>query len=100
MMRGATLKAAHQNPAARKVVDAGLAYFGKAEDAWPDAVRFYGETQGWDEAKRRAADCGKQFRRVSARCSAAAVSPAEQAAAERKDKAKADNLFERVLKKK
>lgn len=24
------------------------------------AIRFYGETQGWDEVKRRAADCGKQ----------------------------------------
>lgn len=100
MMRGTTLKASYQQPAARKVIESGLAYFGKAEDAWPDAIRFYGETQGWDEAKRRAADCGKQFRRVAARCTAAAVSPAEQAAAERKDQDKADNLLNRVLKKK
>ena len=99
-VRGAGLRASHGTPAAKKVLESGLAYFGKAEDAWPDAIRFYGETQGWDEAKRRAADCSKQFRRAAARCTAAAVSPAEQAEADRKSQAKAENLIDRVTKKK
>lgn len=99
MIRAAGLRGTQGAPAAKKVVDAGLAYFGKAEDAWPDAIRFYGETQGWDEAKRRAGDCGKQFRRAAARCTAAAVSPNEQAEAERKSKAKGDSLSNKWLKK-
>lgn len=99
-VRGMELKTAGSAPAAKKVIESGLAYFGKAEDAWPDAIRFYGETQGWDDAKRRAADCGKQFPRASARCHAAAASPAEQAEADRKTQAKAENLMQKVFKKK
>lgn len=100
MVRSASLKTASGMPAAKKVLESGLVYFGKAEDAWPDAIRFYGETQGWDEAKRRAADCGKQFRHAAARCTAAAVSPSEQAEADRKAKAKAENLGDKLFKKK
>ena len=99
-MRAAGLRGSQGAPAAKKVLELGLAYFGKAEDAWPDAIRFYGETQGWDEARRRAGDCGKQFRRAVARCNAAAVSPGEQAEADRKAEAKASNLMDRLIKKK
>lgn len=99
-VRSAGLRATNGTPAAKKVIESGLAFFGKAEDAWPDAIRFYGETQGWDEAKRRAAECGKQFRRAAARCTAAAASPAEQAEADRKAKAKTDNLVDKYIKKK
>lgn len=55
----------------------GRAYFQNAEKVWPDAVRFYGETQGWDEAKKVAANCSRNFRRMSAQCTQAASSPAE-----------------------
>ena len=99
-VRGMGLKASQGAPAAKKVLESGLAYFGKAEDAWPDMIRFYGETQSWDEAKRRAADCSKQFRHAAARCNAAAISPAEQAEADRKADAKAGNLVDKVFKKK
>jgi len=99
-MRATGLKASSGAPAAKKVMESGLAYFGKAEDAWPDAIRFYGETQGWDEAKRRAGECGKLFHNASARCNAAALSPAEQAEVDRKTKAKAENLVDKVFKKK
>jgi hypothetical protein len=75
-----------------------LAYFQNAEEAWPQAIRFYGETQGWDEAKRMAQSCGKNFKRVSARCSQAAASPAERADAERKSKEKADQIAKRLFK--
>ena len=99
-IRGMGLKTSGSTPAAKNVIESGLAYFAKAEDAWPDAIRFYGETQGWDEAKRRAAECGKEFPRASARCTAAAASPAELAEADRKAEAKAENLMQRVFKKK
>ena len=99
-VRGMALKSSYGAPAAKKVLESGLAYFGKAEDAWPDAIRFYGETQGWDEAKRRAAACGKQFRHAAARCAAAAVSPAEQAESDRKAQGKTDSLIDKVFKKK
>lgn len=98
-VRSAALKSSHDVASAKKVMESGMAYFGKAEDAWPDAIRFYGETQGWDEARRRAADCGKLFRNAAARCNAAAVSPGEQAEADRKAQAKAENLFDKVFKK-
>ena len=98
--RSTRLKDSHQSAAAKKVLESGLAYFQTAEDVWPYAVRFYGETQGWDEAKRVAAACSKNFRRVAAQCTQAAASPAELAEAERKSKAKADQIAEKIMKKK
>lgn len=90
--RSSKLKEVRQTPAAKKVMEQGFAYFQNAEEAWPQAIRFYGETQGWDEAKRLAQNCGKNFRRVSARCTQAATSPVEAATAERKSKEKADQI--------
>lgn len=98
--RSTRLKNGHQNAAAKKILESGLAYFQNAEEVWPDAVRFYGETQGWDEAKKVAANCGRNFRRMSAQCTQAASSPAEIAEAERKSKQKADQIAEKIMKKK
>ena len=98
--RSTRLKDAQQLAAARKVLDAGLAYFQNAEEVWPDAIRFYGEAQGWDEARRMAANCGRNFRRVSQRCAQAASSPAELAEAERKSKVKAEQIVDNMFKKK
>lgn len=95
--RSTKLKDARQTAAAKKVMKSGFAYFQNAEEAWPDAIRFYGETQGWDEAKRMAANCGKNFRRVSLRCMQAASSPAEQADVEQKSKAKADQIVKKMF---
>ena len=66
---------------------------------WPYAVKFYGETQGWDEAKRVAAVCGKNFRRMATQCMEAAASPAEVAEAERKSKVKAEQIVDKFIKK-
>lgn len=96
--RSEKLKDARQTSAAKKVMEQGLAYFQNAEEAWPQAIRFYGETQGWDEAKRMAQSCGKNFKRVSARCSQAAASPAELAEVDRKGKEKADQIAKRLFK--
>jgi Zn-dependent protease with chaperone function len=98
--RSSRLKNGHQNAAAKKILESGLAYFQNAEEVWPDAVRFYGETQGWDEAKKVAANCSRNFRRMSAQCTQAANSPAETAEAERKSKQKADQIAEKIMKKK
>lgn len=98
--RSGRLKGGGQTVAAKKVMELGLAYFQTAEEAWPDAVRFRGETQGWPEAKTMAASCGKTFRRMSARCSVAASSPAELAEAEKKSKAKTDQLGDKLFKRK
>lgn len=98
--RSNRLKNARQSAAARKILESGLAYFQNAEEVWPDAVRFYGETQGWDEAKKVAANCSRNFRRMSTQCTAAASSPAEIAEAERKSKQKADQIAEKIMKKK
>lgn len=98
--RSARLKNVHQTAAARKILESGLAYFQNAEEVWPDAVRFYGETQGWDEAKKVAANCSRNFRRMSAQCTQAASSPAEIAEVERKSKQKADQIAEKIMKKK
>jgi Zn-dependent protease with chaperone function len=96
--RSKRLQDGRQIAAARKVMDQGLGYFQNAEEAWPDAIRFYGEVQGWEEAKRMATSCGKNFRRMSARCTQAAASPAEQKEAERKNKEKADQLAKKLFK--
>lgn len=90
--RSSKLKEVGQTSEAKKIMEQGFAYFQNAEEAWPQAIRFYGETQGWDEAKRLAQNCGKNFRRVSARCTQAATSPAEAATAERKSNEKADQI--------
>ena len=49
-VRALGLKVFSGTPAPTNVMELGLAYFGKAEDVWPDVIRLYGETQGWDEA--------------------------------------------------
>ena len=100
VIRSAGLRKSSGPAAAKKVIESGMAYFGNAESAWPDTIQFYGETAGWDEAKRRAAACGKLFRHAAARCTAAAVSPAEQAEADRKLKVKGDDLAGKFKQKK
>ena len=87
-----------QTAATKKVMDQGLCYFRNAEEAWPDAIRFYGEAQGWDEAKRMAQNCGENFQRVSARCTQAATSPSEQEAMDRKTKEKSDQITKKLFK--
>lgn len=96
--RSRRLQNDRQTAAAKKVMDQGLGYFQNAEEAWPDAIRFYGEAQGWDEAKRMAQNCGKNFQRVSERCTQAATSPSEQETADRKTKEKSDQIAKKLFK--
>lgn len=96
--RSKRLQEGRQTAAAKKVMDQGLGYFQNAEEAWPDAIRFYGETQGWDEARRMAQNCGKNFWRVSARCTQAAISPSEQKTVDRKTKEKTEQIAKKLFK--
>ena len=96
--RSSRLKNEGQTAAAKRVMDQGINYFKNAEEAWPDAIKFYGESQGWDEAKRMATACGENFRRVSSRCSQAATSPAEFLEIERLNKIKSDQISKKLLK--
>jgi hypothetical protein len=97
--RSSKLQAAQLIPAAKKVMDQGLAYFQNAEEAWPQAIRFYGETQGWDEAKRMAQTCRQNFRRQIQSCNLAAATPAERAETERQSKEKAEQIAKKITKK-
>ncbi|MDW5441170.1 M48 family metallopeptidase [Polaromonas sp. SM01] len=96
--RSSGLQEGRQTAAAKKVMDQGLSYFQNAEEAWPEAIRFYGETQGWDDAKRMAQNCGKNFQRMTSRCNEASASPAERATAERKLKEKSGQFMQKMLK--
>lgn len=97
--RSLRLKEERQPSAAKKVMEQGLSYFQNAEEAWLDGIRFYGETQGWEDAKRMAQICKNKFRRVALRCTQAAISPVELANAERKDKERADQIVNKLFKK-
>lgn len=97
--RSTKLKEARQSAAATRVMESGFAYFQNAEEVWPDVIRFKGETKGWKEAKDVADICGKHFRRLSSRCAQAAISPSEQADIERKEKAKAEEIVNKMFKK-
>ena len=95
--RSSRLQDARQTAAAKKVMEQGLAYFDKAEEPWPEAIRFYGETQGWDDAKKLAQNCSKNFRSMATRCLQAAASPAELAEVARKSKEKADQIGKQLF---
>ena len=96
--RSTRLKESRQTAAAQRTVERGLASFGQAEEVQPYVVRFYGETSGWDDAKKRALACAKEFPRAARRCQRAAVSPAEQAQLDKQDKTKRDDFFKQMFK--
>jgi predicted Zn-dependent protease len=96
--RSTRLKERGQRDAAKRILERGLTHFAQAEEAMPYAVRFYGETDGWDKAKLTAKDCSRRFPRVASRCDGAAQSPAELTAAQQKEKEKSDQLGKRLFK--
>lgn len=96
--RSTRLKENRQTAAAQRTVERGLASFAQAEEVQPYVVRFYGETSGWDDAKKRALACAKDFPRAARRCQRAAISPAEQAQLDKQDKTKRDDFFKQMFK--
>ena len=79
------------------VMDNGFSYFHDAADAWPQAIAFYGETRGWETAKKLAADCKRRFSSVAEACDKAAASPAEKAEAKRQSQVKAEQFVNRLI---
>ena len=96
--RAMQLQSSRQYPAARRVMDTGFAYFDTARDAWPEAIRFTGQTQGWPQAKTLAASCAKRFAGMAAACNEAASSPAEQTAANADRLRKERQVVDQVIK--
>jgi beta-barrel assembly-enhancing protease len=96
--RSTRLKEGRQTAAAQRTVERGLASFAQAEEVQPYLVRFYGETSGWDDAKKRALACAKDFPRAARRCQRAAISPAEQAQLDKQDKTKRDDFLKQMFK--
>jgi Zn-dependent protease with chaperone function len=97
--RSTRLREAGRRDAAKRTLERGLVHFAEAEEAMPFAVRFYGETEGWEKAKLTAQVCGQRFPKAAGRCNGAARSPAEMADRQQKEKQKADQLIKKVFKK-
>lgn len=85
--------------AANKTIDSGMSHFRNAPEAWPQAIQFYGQTKGWQVAKNMANECGKIYKAMADSCSAASVSPAEKAEADRVSKEKANKIADKMFKK-
>lgn len=98
--RSTRLKESGQRDASKRVLERGLQHFAVAEETMPYAVKFYGETDGWDRAKQQAQQCRQRFPRVAERCQTAARSPQEVAEIDRRSEKKASELTDRWLKKK
>lgn len=98
--RSTRLKEGGQRDAAKRVLERGLQHFALAEESMPYAVKFYGETEGWDKARQQAQQCRQRFPRVAERCQTAARSPQEVAEIDRRTEKKASEITDRWLKKK
>lgn len=97
--RALQLQANGDAAAAKKTIDSGLAVFRQAPDAWPQAIRFYGETQGWKLAKAMAGECATEHHSAANACREAALSPAERREAELRAQQKGDQIGKDLVKK-
>ena len=97
VMRAHGLLETGQTAQARTVLENGFSYFRKAPAAWPDAIRFVGETGDWRRARTMADDCSSRYPAWSKTCNEAATSPPEQAKAEAIDKSKSKNVMQRIF---
>lgn len=99
MERSTQLEASGQRKAATRLMDEGLAYFDQASDVWPQAIEFYGQTAGWDQAKKMAQSCNGRFKSMAAACTSAAATPQERAEQARKSEEKSEQLVNKLFKK-
>lgn len=97
--RSTQLEASGQRKVATRVMDEGLSYFDQASDVWPQAIEFYGQTAGWDQAKKMAQTCNERFKSMAAACTNAAATPQERAENTRKSEEKGEQLVNKLLKK-
>ena len=93
--RANQLVGAGQNTQAKAVMADGLVYFDQAPAAWPDAIAFAGQVEGWDKAKQLAQTCAKRFPSSATLCQQAAASPQEVAETARQTDAKAKSIVDK-----
>lgn len=98
--RSTRLRQSGQKDASKRVLERGLQHFAVAEETMPYAVKFYGETDGWEKARQQAQQCRQRFPRVADRCQTAARSPQEVAELDKRSEKKASELTDRLFKKK
>lgn len=99
VMRANRLLGAGQTAQAKAVMADGFDYFDKVPAAWPDAIAFSGQANGWDKAKELAQTCAKRFPSSAIICQQAAASPQDIATAEKNAEAKAKSITDKWLKK-
>ena len=98
----AQLEASGQRKDAIQVMDQGFAHFEASASIWPQAIAFYGQTQGWAQAQALAQSCRERFGSLAPEttaCNTAAATPEERAAAQRKTDEKADQLVKKLFNK-
>ena len=98
LMRANRLLDAGQTVQARAVMKDGFEYFNNSPNAWPDAIRFTGLTEGWPRAKQLAQTCSERFPAHSSLCLEAAASPADVVASKLRTDQKTQSLVDRVFK--
>lgn len=99
VLRASGLLNAGQPVQAKAVMKEGFDYFGNSPAAWPDAIRFTAQTQGWPSARKLAQDCTSRFPSHGSICMQAAQSPEDLAAIQQRSEQKAKNLTDKWFKK-
>ena len=99
VIRANQLLGAGQTAQAKAVMVDGFGYFDKAPAAWPDAIAFSGQAEGWDKAKEMAQTCAKRFPSSASSCQQAAASPQDIAVAAKNAEDKAKSITDKWLKK-
>ena len=98
MMRAQLLVGAGQTAQAKSVIADGFAYFADSPFAWPEAITFMGNSEGWDKAKELARACTIRFPSYGATCSQASTSPQDRETGELQNNEKVKSLGEKLKK--
>lgn len=93
--RAHKLLGAGQGTQAKAVMADGFGYFDNAPAAWPDAIAFAGQAEGWDKAKQLAQTCSQRFPSSANLCRQAAASPQDVAETARQSEAKAKSIVDK-----
>jgi predicted Zn-dependent protease len=84
-LRTTDLMESGQKNQAHSVLDKGFDYFHQAPLAWPEAIAFYDKLDGSVKAKQLAQQCATNYPPYANQCNQAAMTPAEQAAAQKEE---------------
>lgn len=82
---------------AKTLMDQGFAYFRPAQEAWPDAIEFYGKYDSWTKAKQLASECRSKYPVLAEACQQAAQTPDEKEQIKRAGEQKANSLVGKMF---